>query len=265
MDSPDWLASTEDERKALYRIVKQVRDETGLTWTALYRQALGRPPSAGIGYEDNFRAGRIGKTHAHRLYAWLQARHPRHAQALDKLTGRSESATGLPLGVAWRRLVQRRAEREKIELIALGAVGPPGRVSAARRRLGPVETYQLGRPFQFKLDSPIAGHLVAFVEHRFRWSPLDLAEDGHSAPVDAGVVILPQQDGQPVPLAEHDDPGLHRFLFITVTDQTVVADIEHAQVGIHIPIGALDALAITLSTLDPDSWAVAEISIEFRR
>ena len=264
-DPPDWLASTEDERKALYRIVKQVRDETGLTWTALYRQALGRSPSAGIGYEDNFRAGRIGKTHAHRLYVWLQARHPRHAQALDKLTGRSESATGLPLGVAWRRLVERRTERGKVELVAVAELGDPDRRSLARRRTGPVESYKLGRPFQLRLDCPIAGHLVAFVEHRFRWSPLDLAEDGNSVPIALGTTILPLQDGQPIPLVEHDDPGLHRFLFIAVTDQTVVADIEHAQVGIHLPIGALDALAIALLALEPDCWAVAEISIDFHR
>lgn len=78
-----WLASTAEERKILYKAVKRIIDETPMAWHELYAAALGRQPSDGIGYEDNFRAGKISRKNAALIFRWIRAAHPDHAGRID--------------------------------------------------------------------------------------------------------------------------------------------------------------------------------------
>lgn len=45
----DWLAASTEARKVLYRQTKQLMDRSGLTWSRLYREALGETYSPGQG------------------------------------------------------------------------------------------------------------------------------------------------------------------------------------------------------------------------
>lgn len=70
----DWLDSTVEQRRQLYRATKRIVDAGFLTWRDLYRDALDRPGGFGKGYEDNFRSGRISRKNAARIARFLVER-----------------------------------------------------------------------------------------------------------------------------------------------------------------------------------------------
>ncbi|MEE4455319.1 hypothetical protein [Novosphingobium resinovorum] len=90
----DWLSASPDARIELYRSCKRVVDGHFLgSWDRFYKLALGDNASFGVGYEDNFRKGRIARSKAAMLARWLSIHHTREA---EQLAFRLRSLTNAP-------------------------------------------------------------------------------------------------------------------------------------------------------------------------
>lgn len=76
---------------------------------------------------------------------------------------------------------------------------------------------QLGQEYLFELTTPAPCHVAAFECFNDTWHPLGLGQEDHvlRVKVPPGTSIIPRAaDGTPIPLAEYDHPGLHRFVFV---------------------------------------------------
>lgn len=285
-DSHDWLSASQDDRKALYKIIKRVIDTTGLTWDELYAGAIGRQPSRGIGYEDNFRAGKISRSIASRIHRWLAEKHPEHAQALGAALrdtdDKEKSSDSTVPGDRWEQFLK---ERASCSGVAVRKPTPapevkqhPPRIQDAAdghmvmyRRVfadaydpsNPLFRVRLGEPFYFLFQTSAVGTVITLSEHRHQWIPERMAENGDAPIFTEGDNILPSLDGEPRPLIEYDDSGLHRFLFVVLDGIGPLTHLPNVGVGQGIPLRHLDELAHELSGLPIESVRVLLVSILF--
>lgn len=285
-DSHDWLSASQEDRKALYKIIKRVIDTTGLTWDELYAGAIGRHPSRGIGYEDNFRAGKISRSIASRIHRWLAETHPDQAQALgaalrDTDNKETSSHSTVP-GARWEQFLKERAtgsgvavrkptlapeveqHRPRIQDSADGSEGMYRRVFAdAYNPSNPLARVRLGEPFYFLFQTSAVGTVITLSEHRHQWIPERMAENGDAPIFTDGENVIPSLSGEPRPLIEYDDGGLHRFLFIVLDGIGPLRHLPNAGMGQALPLRDLDELAHELSGLPIESVRVFLVSILF--
>lgn len=254
----DWLAASVDERRALYRVVKRLLDEEGLSWNQLYDDALGREFRPGHGYEDNFRAGRISRKVAHRIHAWLRGQHPAHAMRLDRMLGVAVSGEAH----TWDRFLEKHGEYGRLSVVPLP--DPALTIVAfATLKPKPEATLRLGEPFCFMLDSPIAGTALALQSIGTDWHSLPLSEDALTVPVVSGRQFLPRLPGtdSPLPLAEQTHLGPHGFLILI--GAPVVHEIAaRFHGGGAISIDALNRLA-RLTTATMGEWTAQRLDVTF--
>jgi len=211
----DWLNASREARQLLYRHTKRLIDGSSLTWRRLFREALDLSSEPGTGYEDNFRAGRIARSRAARLYGWLRSNHPDVADALDReLTGADP----------WDEFLSRHAQSSGIEIVLLNE-NAASLVALARTDVDPMPRIRLGHPFCFRLINGEAGVAIALQSVGTDWHVLPLSEPCAAAPVQAGDCWLPAAaDGTAEPLKEDHDIGRHRFA-IFIGDPEEIAPI----------------------------------------
>lgn len=198
----DWLNASREARQLLYRHTKRLIDGSSLTWRRLFREALDLSGEPGTGYEDNFRAGRIARSRAARLYGWLRSNYPDVADALDlELTGADP----------WEEFLSRHAQSGGIEIVLLNE-GDANLVALARTDVDPLPRIRLGHLFCLRLSNAEPGVAIALQSVGTDWHLLPLSETCAAAPVQAGDCWLPAAaDGTPEPLKEDHDIGRHRF------------------------------------------------------
>lgn len=216
----DWLSSTVEARRLLYRHIKRVIDTSALTWTKVYREGLGEAGAPGLGYEDNFRSGRIARGKAARLYGWLRVFHPATADRLDLDL---EEIANVPNG-EWEKLLAAYGRFAELDVISL-AQGEPGIVGFADAEPLSRVRVRLGEPFCFRLNTDREGRALAFQSVGGRWYSLPLSRDRLSQAVEKGSVYLPlSPDGTSLaPLVEDHDAGRHRFVIALATKELVSA------------------------------------------
>lgn len=78
----DWKKSTIEQRKALYRVTREVARRYGLTLEDIYQQAFGDRFAHGEGYDNNFSSGRIARWRSRRIFDWLHRAHSPYAGLL---------------------------------------------------------------------------------------------------------------------------------------------------------------------------------------
>jgi len=253
----DWLAASTEARKVLYRQTKQLMDRSGLTWSRLYREALGETYSPGQGYEDNFRAGRIARTKAGRLFRWLELHHPDVAQAIEAALG----VAVLSDGEVWDQFLARHGRFSGVEVISL-AQARSGIVAFAGSEPVAATHIRLGEPFCFRAQSTRVGAALALQCHAGRWYVLPLGPEAFFCTVTSGAIYLPrnESDGEPIALAEEQDVGRHSFAFI-IADATLIAEIAALlTAGVTIPAAQLARIVGALEA-HPDAWELLRINV----
>lgn len=256
-DHFDWLSASYEDRQALYRVIRELVGTGRLTWAGLYRDALGTSP--GAGYEDNFRAGRIGRKSAAMIYRYLSDRFPDTARELE--TSLRPEPPVAP-GHTWRRFLIRHRDLGAVQVIPL----PDGPLSvvdfAPTDPIADVEL-SLGQRFCFSLDVPFGGAVTALQHHGGHWHRMKLSRDGRAAEVKEGMQFLPQDEaGVPLALVEYDDAGVHEFVFLLGTADTL-ASLPEPEDGLPLRKDLLDAAAARVASMD--GWRLYQVNVMLRR
>lgn len=237
----DWLTATVEQRKALYRVIKRLLAEEGLSWNGFYSSVLGKDVRVGGGYEDNFRAGRIGRDKAQRIVRWLAAEYPDHAARLDQ-----SADAGAPSGERWRSFVARHGRFERVAAVLLPEPSI-GIVAFAKSEPLARPVIPLGAPFCFEIESDRQGAVIAFQSVGDEWYALPFRPDSLSEIVAEGRQYLPRgANGEPLALSEDTQAGRHGFLFL-IGDPALTEAVTPL-----VPEGI-----VSLSTLDRIAEALA--------
>ncbi|QIG79627.1 hypothetical protein [Stakelama tenebrarum] len=258
----DWLAASVAQRQALYRAVKRLLDEEGLSWGDLYRDTLGQDYPPGHGYEDNFRAGRIARKKAHAIYNWLDERYPARAKALEAALADEDERQHT--GEHWRRFLSEHGRYARVRAVLLRDADL-GIVSFARGEplAGPVIPF--GASFGFEIDSPIAGMALALQAVGGAWYALPLREDALTDVVLPGVQMLPRQLGSdtPYPLSEEAHDGRHGFVFLIGQAEVIAPLVSIVPVGRPMAPAELDQIADQFLAAETE-WHMLRINLMFR-
>lgn len=220
--SNDWLSSTPDARRQLYRCCKRIVDrEYGGRWSPFYGEVFGAAVTFGSGYEDNFRAGRISRVKANMIAQWLARSHPAEAGVLDAAIG-----TGSERLQTDYHLSRLFAASRATGMLAIVAVEQTDLtiVGIAQRRNDQTYRLRLGQMFCLDFTIAHAGTALAFQLYKSRWYPLPLTDRSLTAPVETGTHIFPRSmaDGSPLPLSEEAQAG--RFQFAVLITEAPIAE-----------------------------------------
>ena len=207
----DWLNLPRPERiertKELYQAVRHVATVTGATVETLIEAAYGAPQVFSADPHRNFRKGELAAPKAQTIHRYLEQNHFELARLAAPELFQVNPRT------AWEIFLD--AHRVESGL----SVVPATQLGIARRKPPEEDAaiFRIGQDFLFELHVPVAGHVVAFETYRGVWHPLPLGADERNLVVKVreGLRILPStRGGTPIPLAEHDDAGLHEFTFL---------------------------------------------------
>ncbi|MEM7544172.1 MAG: hypothetical protein AAF367_01425 [Pseudomonadota bacterium] len=209
--SIDWLRSSEDQRKRLYVATRAIASAANLSIDEIMDAAMGRKMLMGTDYISNFRRGKIRRSYAKLIYEWLE-RH--HGEIANRLAPDLFPLTPL---TAWEQLIEARGIEGQLNAIPI-----PKRMGLTRRRANvptPATELRLNQDYCFQLDSDMEGYAVGFEGYRGEWHALPLgADDRHpTAKIIQGRQFVPSDErGNPIPLVETDDIGLHQFVVVVV-------------------------------------------------
>lgn len=295
----DWQKSTTKQRKALYRVTREVARRYGLTLDEVYKQAFGSRFAHGEGYEDNFSSGRIARWRSQRIYNWLRYRHPAYVGLLVEELGAAEKDKAPASD--WAEFL---AEYGQFELLSCEHVEPEpepepddyddgdedeyedddydddddfriDRDSSSRARIEPyaysddtvVQTrMRLADPFRFFLDSPQKGVVIGLEWIEGAWFALPLYEGKPVAPLIEGDQALPVPDGSDPAanlLVEHRQHGVHRVVMLLLPEARGLALAADISVSDPIPVSTLNTLAWEVLSLSGDSWRACRLNILF--
>lgn len=215
----DWLSASMEARQILFRHSKRLVDRLYAgNWTPFYEAILGITLDIGVGYEDNFRSGRISRKKAHAIYRWISVHHTQTAVAIDKDLERLPPATQKH---DWDDWLEANASVTGLSLIKitdidLGIVGFAGSNGTSVAQLA------LGEEFCFALDVEMNCTVLALQCVRSVWYPLPLSDHSLTDLAYAGRQYLPKgSSGGALPLCEASEAGLHHFVFLCASDEHI--------------------------------------------
>ena len=81
----DWRTATEQDRMALYIVLKDLIWDLDWDWTKLLGVAQGKEHVLSQHFSGNFRRGRINRKTAKKFHAWLTRIYPEKEQEFQKL------------------------------------------------------------------------------------------------------------------------------------------------------------------------------------
>jgi hypothetical protein len=206
----DWLHSSQDHRRQLYRSCKRVVDGHYVgDWSKFLSAVFDDKFTSGAGFLDNFRNGRIGRPKAAAFARWLSVHHTQEAvQLAERIAAMDDSWAS-----AWDDLCAARAQRGRLAIMPLSDLAIVGFADASADR---TMRLRLSEEFCLRFDSPHAGHVIAMQCVRATWHPLPLSLTSLPVAVAKGLATLPrdERDGAVIPLADHEDGGRVRFILI---------------------------------------------------
>ena len=250
----DWSVA---DRKRLYRACRRVIETSGLTWSDLYKSALGSATHTGIGYEDNFRAGRIARGKAARILSWLQSAYPEEAREFDI---EAPVAPHRQAGAVWEKIISEHYMADALEICAIEKQ-PKGIVTLADTTQLSDQRLRLGQSFCLRLHCPIAGTAIGFQAIGYNWYSLPLTDNDEHPFLEKRIHLLPasSEDHSPLPLSEDVDRGRHRFAVII--QSTELPQLKPFPQGTPITLTRLDQLADELLARPQGSWVLATIAV----
>lgn len=218
----DWLTSSPEARKRLYQSCKRIVDrQYGGNWSRLYDAVFSQKEPFGTGYEDNFRAGRIGRINANAIAQWIASTYPDDSAVLHASFGQENQ-----IGATGDILSSLFAEKGGTHTLAIVTIenGDLAIVGLAQRRNDQTYRLRLGQMFCLDLTVAQAGTALAFQLYEGRWYPLPLTDRTLTASVETGTHVFPRSiaDGAPLPLSEEKETG--RFKFAVLITQAPVTE-----------------------------------------
>ncbi len=252
LKSIDWSNSTNEQRKALYVAVKRLVDSGAIDWNALYERALGTNANIGIGYENNFREGRIGRRNAALIYQFLQREFPEAAWEVHY----RHSSERNPVLWRWRQFLDLNANPEAMVIIPLDGWD---QFKATRER---PQFFSISEQSVIALDSPIEGVGICLWAHGHYWHLQWLSEFNPTVRVIASFQILTRKgNGSPTSMSFHD-PGVHSFLAMVGREEFVatILDQVHDHGGVPVRESVLDSLPDFFKS-EKEPWFMARATV----
>lgn len=233
----DWLGLSSQERveptKQLYRILRDLHVTLGGRFDDLFEEAQNAPLGETLDPYSNIKKGIYDRRKAQAIHEWLAKNHFAFAQSKAPALFQYQRVSD------WERFIEANKVDGGLRII-------PAKQFGIARRSPPKDgatVFQLGQDYLFELTAAEPCHVVAFECVNDTWHPLGLGQEDHvlRVKVPSGSSILPRaSDGTPIPLAEYDHPGLHRFVFVLcfgskpLTEQkALIKYVEQHQVEVH--------------------------------
>lgn len=212
--SVNWLQSTTEQRKALYKVAKSTATTTPLTLERFLNKALGITGDPEWGDLANIRNGKLARDKCQTLYDYLAQHHYEHAQTQDTelFPRRLISDVGVYIEAnAHKGRLRIILEDQALELVKRKANRPDDAVHI-RPEQG----------FYFELDAVQSGYALAYQFYQGKYYPLPLGVDGET--MMERVIEWPQylpkaHDGDVSILSEDEDLGDHQFIILTAPNQ----------------------------------------------
>lgn len=264
---PNWAKASTKERKLLYQAVRLFIDEREWSLPDVFEAACGFR-NYGIGYEDNFRAGRISRRRARQIYDWLRRE---HAGLASKVAAEIGAVSSMSPGLerweafladhgAFDTLSVDYARRLKSAVVRIQRTEPE-RVQAVL----PIVT-----PFVLVVDRGLSGRAIALQWAKGVWHLLPLESSNVSTAMTGRKQRLPavsEEDEPPfwqeLHFREDAETGFCRFVLI-VAAPDITRNLEQALV----PDAPIDAEALTyvasrLSQAAPGDWHLKRVNVMF--
>jgi hypothetical protein len=205
----DWLTASEEDRKRLYAVTRDVGKVLNMSVEQVMDAALGRTAPIGTDYVANFRKGKIRRIFAKLIYEWI-AEH--HGDLGLKIEGNWFPQTNTD---AWDRYIEAHGIRGQLQIKRF-TKNELNLIKKVKDRDAPDATLKLGEEFCFFLRSEAHGHAIGFECYKGKWHVMPLGPNGSS-------IFLLQRDEQHFPidasgaierLSEESDLDMHRFAFV---------------------------------------------------
>lgn len=243
----DWLSATQEDRKQLYGVCREILERTGTTWTKLFREALHVERDTSDGALATFRNGRISRKDAAGIAEWIIIHH------LDVAVGKAPALFDPAAKADWATFLDEHGQYGRVRVI----VDRRDRGLIQRAADAPVATdpIPLGTPFWFEIDSPRAGSMIALQGYRKLWYPFSLHSDGASLSTACveGTQIVPRDPDtdRPIALHEADDDGRHAYVFLIANQGVIDALCTRLAAGVAAVPGKLRSIAHELAANQP--------------
>jgi hypothetical protein len=204
----DWLTASEEDRKRLYAVTRDVGKVLNMSVEQVMDAALGRTAPIGTDYVANFRKGKIRRSFAKLIYEWIEEHHAD--------LGRKYEESWFPQANtdAWGRYVEKHSIRGQLQIKRF-TKDELNLIKKIKDRDAPDATLKLGEEFCFFLQSDIIAYVIGFERYKGEWhvvplgiigSPtFQLQRDEPHFPIDTRGAIER--------LSEESDLGMHRFAF----------------------------------------------------
>jgi hypothetical protein len=242
LKSIDWSESTNEHRKILFTVVKRLVDSGAIDWNSLYERALGtQAADIGVGYDNNFREGRISRRKASMIYAFLQREFPSAAwevhyhQAPDKDRGL----------LTWHRFIDLNITPRALTVV------PKHYPKLFVEHEEGANSLSLDEHFFLQLDSPFDGFAVCMRALNPYWFVQGLSNEDFQVRVCEGRQLITRtaQDGVPNRMMQREQ-GLHYFLVFVGSRDLVDIIIDLNDYPHPIRDSALNALPDRIRSLN---------------
>lgn len=265
----DWQNAAEAERKILYGVCQPLWTSLGLTMEEFLRPVFRNEFMMGMGYQDNFRAGRISRKRAAKIYQWLRQHHPNYADEFDRIIASQYGAQTVQS--AWENLVQQHGEFGHIS-IGRPQIQRNAQIQRQTQVPEPISAHvALSQPFTLSLVSPIVGAAICLQWLWGRWVCLPVSSESGAVPVQYGHNHFPTDNHSGVDgfsladpfLNEPVEAGLHRIVFLILPADHGQDFARQLPADKPIPSTLLDRLAVEVAALPRPSWRLFRTNIMF--
>ncbi|MBG6166767.1 hypothetical protein IWQ54_006466 [Labrenzia sp. EL_195] len=243
---------------------KTLKDRLNLSWFGVWEKSFGQGYQVGKNFEDNFRKGKIGPHRAQMISDWITSEDPALADKLeqDVLLARGDPADPIsPARQRWNGFLQKHARFKNVEAYRQSV--SKGLIELSRREPLAEPKLRLNEEFYVELKVPFDGFCAALQGFEGFWYPLPLRGEALSVPVSAGNQRFPQAETESDTdtFCEAADQGVHRFLFVSVTDKKSLEWFNGFRVGEPIDFDRLNELAERLTSSSANTWRMNRLNL----
>lgn len=179
--SIDWLKSSNEERRRLYKVMRAIEDATRLSPLDQLTAALGRPVSLAHGYRSNFSKGGMRRTWAVAIHPWIAEHYRETAVEIDadlfpdpNISIAEQRARWLDANAIRGKLTLHHPSKER------------GLIEFVDQIPEPDATLKLGEPFCFAFESDTEAPAALYQVLEGQWHAIPLAPDGRKGPRRSG-------------------------------------------------------------------------------
>ncbi|HAT86956.1 MAG TPA: hypothetical protein DCS30_14030 [Rhizobiales bacterium] len=210
----DWLKATIDQRKLLYKVARGIADTGIITVEEILFEAVGPSLQMGTDYVSSFRAGKIKRSYAALVHAWLGEHYLFQSRKI------MPELFPMPHTDAWQEYVKAHAIRGQLHILKIG--DGLDMVQRSRHKQKPDSILKIGDDFCFRLNSDATGYAVAFVIYSGQMTLLPLGpNEEQTVTIKEGRQLFPlDEDGHLDPLAEEINLGPHTFIISVASERS---------------------------------------------